>query len=244
MYQFAQLPWDQEVIGETRISRGGSDVSVIVKSIQNARAMDQLEVSHVIVGLYWGILKMADVPNWSEAIINLNIVGVLIGTISILGPSLGTTLNGTMATNTPSVATVRSLEARAVIQGLYIDEEDPKFVLRWSHINEPSLRLEEKAIFTAVLGGLADAAVYSPGTEVNEFNAMSAGVGRGPPAYWCNFRISIGEGPLTYYLVTKALRDVAGYVMPSANWYGVYAMDLWYQGWQNSYIEVSKRGPN
>ena len=183
---------------------------------------------------------------WYEATIGLNVHGTVVGHIIILGPQQGTALNSTAIIPSMDIATARSLGARRPVRGRCIDSEDRSMELDWKHDTESIGRMEEKAIYTAVLSGLADAALYDPSTSINEVNAMSAAVGQGPHNYWCNFHISVDAddgypGPLTYYLVTKTFRDVASYIMPLANWYGEYNIDLYYRGKMNAYIEVAKR---
>ncbi len=249
MYRFAQVPWDREILTETRITQTISNVAILVKNTQSAGAIDQLENSHLISGLYRGIFMMIQRSLWYEAIISLKVHGTVVGYISILGPQRGTALNSTAAIPSADIAAARSLEARRPIAGRSLDPEDPSFQLDWTHETELSSRMAQEVIYTAVLSGLADAALYDPNTLTNEVNAMNPVVGQGPSAYRCNFHISIDPddgypGPLTYYLVTKTFRDVAGYIMPLANWYGEYDIDLYYQGKRIAYVEVAKRFPN
>lgn len=246
MYRFAQVPWDREILTQTRITQSHSDVSIIVKNTQSAGAIDQLENSHVISGLYRGIFMMIERSWWYEAIIGLDVHGTVVGHIIILGPQQGTALNSTAAIPSADIAAARSLEARRPVAGRCLDPEDPSFQLDWTHETESSSSMAQEAIYTAVLSGLADAALYDPGTLTNEVNAMGPIVGQGPSAYWCNFHISIDPydgypGPLTYYLVTKTFRDVADYIMPLANWYGEYDIDLYYQEKMIAYVEVAKK---
>ena len=249
MYRFAQVPWDREILTQTRITQTYSDVSIIVRNAQSAGAIDQLENSHVITGLYQGVFVMTEQSLWYEAIIGLKVQGTVVGYITILGPQRGTALNSTAALPSADIAAARSLEARRPVGGRCLDPEDQSFQLDWTHGSEASSRMAQEAVYTAVISGLADAALYDPSTLTNEVNAMSPVIKQGPSAYRCNFHISIDPddgypGPLTYYLVTKTLRDVAGYIMPLANWYGEYDIDLYYQGKMIAYVEVAKRISN
>lgn len=208
--------------------------------------MFPLETSHVILGLYRGILMMIERSWWYEALVGLRVHGIIIGYISILAPQQGTALNGTAAIPPAEVAAARSLGGPSLVRGRYFDPEDRSFQLEWTHQTELSSIMAQEAIYTAVLSGLADAAFYDPATLVSEVNAESAAVRPRPLDYWCNFRISINPddgypGPLTYYLVTMTFRDAAGYVMPQARWYGEYDIDLYYQQKLNAYVEVTKR---
>ena len=245
MYTFAQVRYDKEILTQTRITQTFSDVSIIVKNVQSAGAIDQLENSHVIEGLYRGIFMMIERSWWCEATIGLNVHGTVVGYITILGPQQGAALNSTAAIPPAAIAAARSLEARRTVGGRCLDREDPFFQLDWTHETETSTRMEQEAIYTAVLSGLADAALYDPSSVTTEVNALGPVVGQGPSAYRCNFHISIDPhdgypGPLTYYLVTKTFRDVAGYIMTLANWYGEYTVDLYYQGALIAYAEVAK----
>ena len=211
--------------------------------------MFQLQTSLVILGLYHGILMMIERSWWYEALIGLKVHGIVVGYISILAPQQGTALNGTAAIPLAEVAAARSLEGPTLVRGRYFEPEDRSFQLEWTHQTEPSSTMAQEAIYTAVLSGLADAAFYDPATLVSEVNAESVTVGPDPLDYWCNFRISIDPddgypGPLTYYLVTKTFRDVAGYIMPQAQWYGEYDIDLYYQQKLNAYVEITKRDPD
>ncbi|KAK0510999.1 hypothetical protein JMJ35_006551 [Cladonia borealis] len=245
MYTFAQVRYDKEILTQTRITQTFSDVSIIVENVQSAGAIDQLENSHVIEGLYRGIVMMIERSWWCEAIIGLNVHGTIVGYITILGPQQGAALNSTAAIPPAAIAAARSLEARSRVGGRCLDREDPFFQLDWTHETESSTGMAQEAIYTAVLSGLADAALHDPGSLTTEVNAMGPVVGQGPSAYRCDFHISIDpddgyQGPLTYYLVTKTFRDVAGYIMTLANWYGEYTIDLYYQGQLIAYAEVAK----
>ena len=245
MYIFAQVRYDLEILTETRITQTFSDVSIIVKNVQSAGAIDQLENSHVIEGLYRGIFMMIERSLWYEASIGLNVHGTVVGYITMLGPQQGAALNSTAAIPPAAIAAARSLEARRPSGGLFYDREDPHFQLDWTHEIETSTEMVEEAIYTAVLSGLADAALYDPSSLTTEVNALGPVVGEGPSAYRCNFHISIDPhdgfpGPLTYYLVTKTFRDVAGYIMPLAIWYGEYEIDLYYQVAPIAYAKVAK----
>lgn len=246
MYKFAQAPWYRAVSTQTRITQAYSDVTIDVRRLQGAGVIYQLANCHVILGLYSGILMMIEHSWWYDAVISLKVHGVVVGYISILGPQQGTALNGTAAIPTAEVAAARSLETPRVVRGRSFDPEDRSIQLEWTHQTEPSTNMAQEAIYTAVLGGLADAAVYDPATLISEVNATSATVGTGPSDYWCNFRISIDPddgypGPLTYYLVTKIFRDVAGYIMPEVQWFGEYDIELYYQQKLTAYVEVTKR---
>ena len=246
MYTFAQVPWDREILTKSRITQAYSDVSITVENAQSAGAMDQLENSHVITGLYYGILVMIERSWWYEAIIDLKVHGTVVGYIIIVGPQQGTALNSTTAIPSANIAAARSLEARRPVTGRCLDPQDQSFQLDWVHQNEPSSEMVQEAVFTAVLSGLADAALYDPGALANEVNAMGTLVGQGSSAYRCNFHISVDPddgypGPLTYYLVTKTFRDVSSYIMPLASWYGEYDIDLYYLGELIAYAKVAKK---
>ena len=245
MYIFAQVRYDQEILTQTRITQTFSDVSIIVKNAQSAGAIDQLENSHVIEGLYRGLFMMIERSWWYEASIGLNVHGTTVGYITILGLQQGATLNSTAAIPPAALAAARSLEARRPVRGQFYDREDPQFQLDWVHEIETSTEMVQEAIYIAVLSGLADAALYDPSSLINQVNALGPVVGQGPSAYRCNFHISIDPddgfpGPLTYYLVTKTFRDVAGYIMTLANWYGEYDVDLYYQSASIAYAKVAK----
>ena len=245
MYIFAQVRYDQEILTQTRITQTFSDVSIIIKNAQSAGAIDQLENSHVIEGLYRGLFMMIERSWWYEASIGLNVHGTTVGYITILGLQQGAALNSTAAIPPAAIAAARSLEARRPVAGLFCDREDPHFQLDWMHEIETSTEMVQEAIYTAVLSGLADAALYDPSSLTNQVNALGPVVGQGPSAYRCNFHISIDPddgfpGPLTYYLVTKTFRDVAGYIMTLANWYGEYDVDLYYQSASIAYAKVAK----
>ena len=248
MYQYAQIPWHQEILSDNQVSRRGSDVTIVVTNTQGSLALHQLETSHVIVGLYRGILEMINRPEWFEGVIFLSVMGTAVGSISIFGVGTqGAALNSILTNDTANVATARSLGAQKTVRGQYTDAEDSEILFDWSYESAPFGMLEPRAIFTAVLGGLADAAFYDPELRVNEVNARSAGIGQGPRAYWCNFHLSTGDGyggPLTIHLVTKTFRDVVGYIMPAVNWYGEYEIDIWYQRKINAYASITKKGPD
>ena len=249
MYKFAQLPWDKEILTQTRITQTYSDVAIIVKNARLAGVMYQLENSHVVSGLYQGILIMIERFWWYEAIIGLKVHGTIVGYISILGPQQGTALNSTAAIPSADIAVTRSLEARRQVGGQCLDPEDRSFLLHWTHETETSSEMAQETIYTAVLSGLADAALHDPSTLTNQVNAMSAVVGQSPSDYSCNFHMSVDPGdgypgPLTYYLVTKTFRDVAVYIIRLADWYGEYDIDLYYQGKRLAYVEVAKRIPH
>lgn len=179
MYKFAQVPWDREILTMTRITQTYSDVSIIVKNTQSARAIDQLENSHVISGLYRGIFMMIERSWWYDAIITLKVHGSIVGYISILGPQQGTALNSTAAIPSADIASARSLEARRPVSGRCLDPEDRYFQLDWTHETESSSIMSQEAIYTAVLSGLADAALYDPSSLTTEVNAMGPVVGQG-----------------------------------------------------------------
>lgn len=87
---------------------------------------------------------------------------------------------------------------------------------------------------------------YTVLTSVLQINATSTGVGEGPPAYWCAFRIGIDYDriPMTYSLVTRTLRDVAGYLMVEQNRFGDMSLEVLYGGRNIAYALVSKMGPD
>ena len=245
MYKFAQLAWHRAISTQTWITQAYSDVTIKITSTQSAGAIYQLENSHVILGLYRGIRMMIERSLWYNAVISLKVQGIVVGYISIAGPQQGSALNGTAAVSPAKAAAARSLEGPTLVRGQSFDPEDRAFQLEWTHQTEPSSMMAQEAIYTTVLRGLADAAFYDPATIVSEVNARSAAIGPGLLDYWCNFRISTDPddgypGPLTYYLVTKSFRDIAGYIMPQARWYGEYDIDLYYQQKLNAYVEVTK----
>ena len=248
MYQFAQREWGEEVLGQTTIFRPGSNVEIIVKNTQRALDFDQLEVSHVIIGLYRGVLQMVNHPDWFEGVITMTVEGDQVGTMTIQTMHAGVDLNSNTATNatTGNFATARSLNARALVRGQYTDPHHHQFQLNWEYNSPPYGLMDQKIIFTAVLGGLADAAVHSPHESVLQINAISTGVGEGPPAYWCAFRIGIDYDriPMTYSLVTRTLRDAAGYLMVEQNRFGDMSLDVLYGGRNIAYALVSKMGPD
>ena len=243
MYKFAQVAWQRKVSTQIRVTQAYSDATI---QVTNAGTLYQLENSHLILGLYRGVLSMLARNEWYETVIILKVHGIIVGYISIAGPQRGTALNGTTAIPPEEVATARSLEGPFPRRGRFSDPEDRTLQLAWTHQTEPISRMVQDAIYTAVLRGLANAAFYDPATLVNEVNAESVHRGPDPLDYSCNFQISVDlddgyPGPLTYYLVTKTFRDVAAYIMPQEQWYGEYEIDLYYRQKLNAYVEVTKR---
>ena len=242
MYKFAQFPWYRALSSQTRITQAYSDVTITVRS---TGAMFPMETSHVILGLHREILVMIERSWWYEALIGLRVHGIYVGYISIIAPQQGRALNSTAAIPTAEVAAARSVEVSRPVRGRFHDREDLSFRLEWTHQTEPSTLMAQRAIYTAVLSGLAEAAFYDPATVTSEVSAVTIAIGPYPLDHWCKFRISIDPddgylGPLTYYLVTKTFRDVAGYIMPQAQWYGEYDIDLYYEQKLTAYVEVTK----
>lgn len=249
MYKLAQVAWHRAIETQTRITQAYSNVAIIITSTQSAGAIYQLENSHVILGLYRGILMMIALSWWYDTLISLKVHGIVVGYINIAGPQQRTAISGIAAVSPAKAAAARSLEGPSLLRGRSVDPEDRFFQLQWTHQTESSSIMAQEAIYTAVLSGLADAAFYDPGTFVSEVNAESEVVGPSSLDYWCNFRISTDPddgypGPLTYYLVTKTFRNVAGFIMPEAHWYGEYDLDLYYQQKLNAYVEVTKVQPD
>ena len=248
MYGFAQHEWGDEVLGQTTIFRPGSTVEIIVRSTQPALDFDQLEISHVVVGLYRGVLQMVNRAGWFEGVIIMTLAGRQVGTMTIQKMHAGNSLDSNLSLDASAekAATARSLKGRAIVQGSYTDAQDRRFQLKWEYGDSPFGLMDQKTIFTAVLGGLADAAVHSPQDSILQINAVGASAGEGPSAYRCVFRIgiSIGQPPMMYALVTRTLRDIAGYLMVEQDRFGDLNTDILYDGRKVAHALVSKTGPS
>ena len=150
MYQSAQHEWGEEVLGQTTVFRPSSNVEIIVKNTPRALNFDQLEVSHVIIGLYRGVLQMVNHPDWFEGVITITVEGDQVGTMTIQTMHAGVDLNSTTATNatTGNFATARSLNARALVRGQYTDPHHHHFQLNWEYNSPPYGLMDQKIIFT------------------------------------------------------------------------------------------------
>ena len=188
---------------------------------------------------------MVNNPEWFEGIITITVHGVRVGTMTIrqMQPAVSSE-NSTSASSAPGDATTaRSLNARALVRGQFTDPDDARVEFKWSYDDAPYGLLDQKPIFAAVLGGLASTAIYSPYDSIRQIKTVSADAGESPSSYWCAFYVGVEKGhvPMTYTLVTRTWRDVAGYLMNEQNRFGALILDVLVSGTKVGYGLVSEK---
>lgn len=224
MYVFAQEPWDFEVDGATAFEPG-YNVIIVSNNQQPAGAPLRLKTSHVILGLYEGLMTMLGHNRFCELSVTLSIHQRQVGELSMraehvpIEAAADSTIIGTSLDAISPVIT--ATDDSNALQRQYTDPSDPKFKMIYQFHGS---RIPSKNIFTAALNGLANAAVFDPKSPCDRLKAVSENSG-------CLIQISKLDGQsMDYAQATKALKWMTSTIPILEKTFGEMNAQLVYDG--------------
>ncbi len=234
MYGWAQNPWDSETDGGTAF-KDGYNVIIVMEPHQPVGAPLQLKVSHVVLGLYEGIITMLQQNRFCDLSVTLSVFQRAVGTLGMKAKNLRIGSNASsMAGGVDLDAAFLTLGTTSnsnVLEGEYTDPTDAKLKLIYSF---HGTRIPSKDILTAALGGLADAAVFDSQSPCGRIKAVSESFG-------CIIYIGIVMGQsMTYAQATKALKWMSSTIPVREKNFGEMNVQLEYDGQKIAEGYISK----
>ena len=219
MYSFAQEDWNKQQLDAFTILSPRSDIQI---DIEPFRDTIQLEVNHIVFGLYDTILDVAEKSRFCETLSTLSLHRRLVGTLRIekMTPRI---LDGGI--NAPNLTVVKGLpQSNGVTYptGRLQDPDNPEFSIDYIYYGA---RINSKDIFLAILDALATAAQFS---DIEPFESLRAASPSGP----CVVNLVGVDGPIktNYSFVTKALRMTIVGIMVKLGKFEEIALRLKWEG--------------
>lgn len=223
MYQWAQDPWDSETDGGTAYEDGYN--VIIVANTDFPVGPLQLKVSHVVLGLYEGLMEMLQQKKSCEVSVTLSLYQRQVGILSMKAnnPSIGS--NSSSEAGFVDIDAIlpasRVNNSSNVLQGEYTDPTDAKLKMIYSYHGS---RIPSKDIFTAALNGLVNAAVFDPTSPCQLLKAISESAS-------CVIYIgTIAGQSMTYAQATKALKWMSSTIPIHERNFGEMNVQLMYDG--------------
>lgn len=206
MYHFAQEEWHkpQTLVQTFRSVR--FDVQI---DIEPAQKVLQLEVSHVIFGVYDTILDVAAKSRFCETLSTISLHRRLVGTLRIEKKTPEIVGTGSNATSIEIADTFPHGNGVTYPKGRFDDPDEPHFSVDYIYYGG---RINSKDIFLAVIDALATAAQFTDRAPFNSLGAAS-------PSGNCVINIVGVDGryKINYSFVTKALLIlIQGIMIPLA----------------------------
>ena len=155
MFSLAQEEWHKPQTLITTFQSVRFDLQIEVEPAQSGL---QLEVNHIVLGIYDTILDVAAKSRFCETLSTISLHGRYVGTLRIEKKTAEIMESGSNTTNITIADAFPRGNTVTYPKGQFDDPEDPDFSIEYIYYGG---RINSKDIFLAVLDGLATAAQFN-----------------------------------------------------------------------------------
>lgn len=235
MYNWVQDQWDSVTDGGNAYEDIYDVIIVADNSPQETTAL-QLKVSHIVLGLYEGLMDMLRANAYCELSVTLFLHQRPVGDLSMKVNNLQLGFNESAMVNGDeyyaALQGASSTNSSNILQGEYVDPTDPKLKISYTFHGR---RISSKDIFTAALDGLANAAVFDAISHCKVLAGVTESTG-------CAIFVGAFQDQImTYAQATKALKWMSSVIPVKEKNFGEMNVALLYDGQQIAGGYILKR---
>lgn len=204
LYRLSYKRWHSPWLDEPSFSIPGQGIEISVQRVEPTQATSQLEVSHVLLGLYQGVLAMSAQITFFEALITIRVQGHSVGKILIL--SKLSAEREDLAINTTTIPPSAAPNDTANDEdGRIVDPDNNRNVIEYTW---DGVRVNSKDVFLTFMDSFLILAERASLAQFSYFDAVSADGN-------CVLHVNLANGPvkasnnlverLLLLLVTRAM---------------------------------------